>query len=320
MTQQTQATQQPKSPPTPAAGSAPAPEAKLTFWQRLVKAFKQNSIPTAIMAVLWMLLWWCKYAGIQWAILWPFQFLTGALNGLTGNVWGGAVGRTILLILFNSFFRGILANSGDRKKRAKAFKDQTVTQVKDKAKSEITGKIPYYSNLKTAFSLRTPQAWGFSALGLSVAMFAYPFITGDGALINSMVCLALFVNLIKQLASNRGLLISLTNYFLSKKGLKKIDKGQVNRVIAGYALGSALSVGVAALQTASETGFRIWTFCARTLPWILLGLAVLGIFWRFLGPVLIALLKGLGKLLKLIGSLIGKLFKKISSGKGAKKS
>ena len=300
--------------------SAPTAEIKPTFLQKLLKAIKQNAIPTGIMTVLWMLLWWCKYAGIQWAILWPFQFLTGALNGLTGNLWGGAVGRTILLILFNSFFRGILVNSGNRKIRAKAFKDQTITQVKDKAKNEVTGKIPYYKNLKTAFSLRTPQAWGFAALGLSAAIFVYPVITGDGALINTMVCLALFVNLIKQLASNRGLLISLINYLLSKKGLRKIDKGQVNRVVAGYALGSALSVGVASLQFVSDPCFRIWLFCVNTLPWILLILSVFGIFWRFLGPVVFALLKGLGKLLKLIGSLLVKLFKKISAGKGAKKS
>lgn len=287
--------------------------------QRLKLALKQNAIPTGIMTVLWMVLWWCTYAGIQWAILWPFQFLTGALNGLTGNVWGGAFGRTLLLILFNSFFRGILANSGDRKKRTKEFKNLAVSQVKSTAKSNLTGKIPYYSNLKTAFSLRTPQAWGFSALGLSAAIFVYPFITGDGALINTMVCLALFANLIKQLSTNRGLLISLINYLLSKKGLKKIDKGQVNRVIAGYALGSALSVGIAALKTASETGYHIWHFSVTALPWILLALAVLGIFWRILGPMLIALFKGLWKLLKQCASLLSKLLKKMFSGKEVKK-
>ena len=296
-----------------------AVKTKPSFGQRLKRALKQNAIPTGIMTVLWMVLWWCKYAGIQWAILWPFQFLTGALNGLTGNVWGGAFGRTLLLILFNSFFRGILANSGDRKKRTREFKNLAASQVKSTAKSNLTGKIPYYSNLKTAFGLRTPQAWGFSALGLSAAIFVYPFITGDGALINTMVCLALFANLIKQLAANRGLLISLTNYLLSKKGLRKIDKAQVNRVIAGYALGSALSVAIAVLQDGTMREFDIWTFCVTTLPWIILGLAILGIFWRFFAPVLKALLKGLGKLLKWLGGLIAKLFKKITSGKGAKK-
>lgn len=298
---------------TQPAQTAPAAETKQTFWRRLLKAIKQNSIPTGIMTVFWMLLWWCKYAGIQWAILWPFQFLTGALNGLTGNLLGGAVGRTILLILFNSFFRGILINSGNRRMRAKAFKDQTISQVKDKAKSEVTGKIPYYKNLKTAFSLRTPQAWGFAALGLSAAIFVYPIITGDGALINTMVCVALFANLIKQLASNRGLLISLINYLLSKKGLQKIDKGQVNRVIAGYALGSALSVGVAAMRNGTATGEKCWIYSVNYLPWIFLGLAILGIFWRILGPVLIALLKGLGQLIKWLGSLLAGLFKKIFS-------
>lgn len=292
---------------------------KPRFGQRLKTALKQNAIPTGIMTVLWMLLWWCTYAGIQWAILWPFQFLTGALNGLTGNVWGGAFGRTLLLILFNSFFRGILANSGNRKKRTKEFKNLAVSQVKSTAKSNLTGKIPYYANLKTAFSLRTPQAWGFSALGLSAAIFVYPFITGDGALINTMVCLALFFNLIKQLAANRGLLISLTNYLLSKKGLKKIDKGQVNRVIAGYALGSALSVAIAVLQDGTMRELDIWKFCVTTLPWIIFGLAILGIFWRFFAPILKALLKGLGKLLKWLGVQIAKLFKKITSGKGGKK-
>lgn len=301
--------------------SVVTPETKPSFWKRLVSAFKQNSIPTAIMAVLWMLLWWCKYAGIQWAILWPFQFLTGALNGLTGNVWGGAVGRTILLILFNSFFRGILANSGSRKKRAKAFKDQAASQTKDQIADAVTDNIPYLSNLKTAFWVKSPQALGFSVFGLSLALFVYPLITGDGALINTMVCLALFVNLIKQVVSNHGLLISLINRCLSKKGMKKIDKDQIRRLIAGYALGSALSVGIAALREIPwEYSWSVWRFGTKTLPWILLGGAILGIFWKFLGPIVIAIFKGLWKLLKWLGSLVAKLFKKSSGSKEAPKS
>lgn len=270
----------------------------ITMWQ----AIKRNSIPTAFMAVLWMILWWLRSSGIQWAFLWPLHFLTGALNGYSGNVLGGTIGKTILLILFNStvnsIFVGFLANSGNRKKRTKAFKEQMKDNVKSGAKDELLSKIPYYSKLKKALLTKSPQAFGWGALGTSAALFLYPFITGDGALVNSMVCVALSSVLAKQLLTQRGLFITLLNRVLTKKHLKNINRGHVDRVIAGFTLGMALSVPIAALVYVPNAGHILWMICAEIVPWILFVCAIFGIFWKLLGPVVTFIVKGIGKLLK----------------------
>ena len=84
-------------------------------------------------------------------------------------------------------------------------------------------------------------------------------------------------------------------------------------------MGSALGVAIAVLRDGTMREFVIWVFCVTTLPWIIFGLAILGIFWRFFAPVLKVLLSWVGKLLKWLGAQIAKLFKKITSGKGGKK-
>lgn len=289
-------TKKEKKPKTP-----PKNPIALFFWS-LWQAIKRNSIPTAIMALLWMILWWLKSSGIQWAILWPLHFLTGALNGYSGNILGGTIGKTILLILFNSMvnsiFVGFLANSGNRKKRTKAFKNQMKDDVKSGIKNTILEKIPYYSKLKKALLTKSPQAFGWGALGTSSALFLYPFITGDGALVNSMVCLALSSSIGKQVLTQRGLFITLLNRALSKKHLKTINRGYVDRLIAGFTLGMALSVPIAALMYVPKAGTLLWVLCAKALPWILLGCAVVSIFWKLFGPILKFIAKGLGTLLK----------------------
>lgn len=286
-----------KKPKTP-----PKNRFALFFWS-LWQAIKRNSIPTAIMAVLWMILWWLKSSGIQWAILWPLHFLTGALNGYSGNILGGTIGKTILLILFNStvnsIFVGFLANSGNRKKRTQAFKSKMKSDVKSGVKNTLLGKIPYYSQLKKALGTKSPQALGYGLLGVSFALFIYPFITGDGALVNSMVCVALSSSIAKQLLTQRGLFITLINRALSKKHLKTINRGHIDRVIAGFTLGMALSVPIAALMYVPEAGAFLWTLCAKILPWILFAGAVFGIFWKIFGPVF-----------KALGNLPKKLFAK----------
>lgn len=74
----------------------------------MLETLKSSLAPTAVMAVLWLELSWLRAAGTQWAILWPLNFLTGALAGMEGSALGGAIGKAILLICFNSLFRGLL--------------------------------------------------------------------------------------------------------------------------------------------------------------------------------------------------------------------
>ena len=90
------------------AAALPQPKKKPGFWRTMLETLKSSLAPTAVMAVLWLALSWLRAAGIQWAILWPLNFLTGALAGMEGSAVGGVIGKAVLLICFNSLFRGLL--------------------------------------------------------------------------------------------------------------------------------------------------------------------------------------------------------------------
>lgn len=55
-----------------------------TILSNLGVAIKINLVPTAIITILWLILGWLRSAGIQWIILAPLNFLTGALAGVEG--------------------------------------------------------------------------------------------------------------------------------------------------------------------------------------------------------------------------------------------
>ena len=50
------------------AAVQPQAQKRPGFWRTLLETLKTSLAPTAIMAVLWLLLSWLKAAGIQWAI------------------------------------------------------------------------------------------------------------------------------------------------------------------------------------------------------------------------------------------------------------
>lgn len=251
--------------------------------QYLIQLLKMNLLPTAIMTVFWLLLGWIRAAGVQWLVLWPLNFLTGALAGMNGSALGGTIGKTILLVMFNSAFRGILAQRGDWKTRRNSF----WKEFKGEAKSNFFLKmIPQYANLKLILGKRTPQACGWAGLGLGAALLVYPFLTGDGSLVNSMVCVALCVNISKQLMKQRGLLISLINLLLAKKSMRSIDRDVVNRILAGYTVGMAAAVAIAAVGEVPYVGTVLWLLLAKVCPWLLVAAGLLGVCWERVKPYL----------------------------------
>lgn len=243
--------------------------------EAILRFLKANILPTCVLTAFWMFLGWVRAAGIQWAILWPLNFLTGALNGLRGSVVGGTLGKTILLILFNSVFRGMISKRGTLKKRISA----TMGEIKSEGTSAILAKIPQYSNLKTMLKGSTPKLLGYGGLGVGTALLLYPFITGDGSLVNSMVCVALFLNIGKQLVKQRGFLISLINILLEKSERKTIDKDLVNRVIAGFTVGMAAAVPIAAVKAIPTVGVQMWRILTKFLPILFVVAAIVAIFW-----------------------------------------
>ena len=251
------------------AAALPQTEKKPGFWKTLVETLKSSLAPTAIMAVLWLLLSWLKAAGIQWAILWPLNFLTGALAGMEGSAVGGAIGKAILLICFNSLFRGLLM----RRKWDGRRRDNVKDELKAQTKAQLFGRIPQYSNLKLLWKDRSPRMLAAGLLGGAAALAAYPFLTGDGSAMNSMVCVALFLSIGGQIARQRGLLITLLNLLLAKKALRTVNRGFIDRIFAGFAVGMAAAVPVSCTKNL-EAAF-VWPLLAWGLPILL---AALGVF------------------------------------------
>lgn len=238
-------------------------EQKITPAEKLMQAVKFYLAPTALMSLLWLALGWMKSAGIQWLVLWPLNFITGALNGLQGNTLGGIIGKTLLLVVVNSFFRSVVL----RRKREKGsfFKD-----FRSNALSSCLALIPQYTNLKRLAMSGNIKTAGAGFAGMAGALAIYPFITSDGSLVNSMVCLALFLSVGTQIARQRGLIISLINIMLSKNGKRGISRAFVENIFAGFAVGMALALPIAAVGSVPGAG-RLWFVLAKILP-ALLGL------------------------------------------------
>lgn len=235
----------------------------------MLETLKSSLAPTAVMAVLWLALSWLRAAGIQWAILWPLNFLTGALAGMEGSALGGAIGKAILLICFNSLFRGLLM----RRKWDGRRRDNVKDELKAQTKAQLFGRIPQYSNLKLLWKDRSPRMLAAGLLGGAAALAAYPFLTGDGSAVNSMVCVALFLSIGGQIARQRGLLITLLNLLLAKNALRTVNRGFIDRIFAGFAVGMAAAVPVSCTKNL-EAAF-VWPLLAWGLPILL---AALGVF------------------------------------------
>lgn len=251
------------------AAALPQPKKKPGFWRTMLETLKSSLAPTAVMAVLWLALSWLRAAGIQWAILWPLNFLTGALAGMEGSALGGAIGKAILLICFNSLFRGLLM----RRKWDGRRRDNVKDELKAQTKAQLFGRIPQYSNLKLLWKDRSPRMLAAGLLGGAAALAAYPFLTGDGSAVNSMVCVALFLSIGGQIARQRGLLITLLNLLLAKKALRTVNRGFIDRIFAGFAVGMAAAVPVSCTKNL-EAAF-VWPLLAWGLPILL---AALGVF------------------------------------------
>ena len=243
-------------------------------WSRYLWTLVRNSLaPTALMALFWLLLGWVRAAGVQWVILWPLNFLTGALSGLEGSALGGTIGKAILLVIFNSFFRGIVVRrKGDERRRV-----HFLEELKKESVSTVLARIPQYGNLRLLTGDRTPLMLGCGLLGVGIALASYPFLTGNGSLVNSMVCVALFLSVGKQISKQRGLLITLLNIVLARKALRTVNRSAVDRVFAGFAVGMAAAVLVAAVRAVPLVGGALWMLLARVLPWVLI-LAGVGCF------------------------------------------
>lgn len=197
---------------------------------RQFSANLKSSLPVTIMMTLfWLILGWLRSFGIHSALLFPLNFLTGALTGLDGGSFiGGTLGKAILLIIVNNFVRSLITSRGNFMTRAKIG----IIGVW----SSLLRKIPQYFNVKQLF---TKEYWRISinGMGFGMALIGYSFLTGNGSLQNSFVCVLLFAEFGGALVKKRGIIVTLANRLLTLMGLKNVERDMINRLVGGNALG-----------------------------------------------------------------------------------
>lgn len=254
----------------------PGSRKKPEILKKLYELIKDTLVPTAVLTVFWLVLGWLKSAGIKWAILWPLNFLTGALNGLNGSFWGGVIGKTLLAMCISGLVRGVIARKGTKKEKRKEFLSE--------AQNTALSQIPMFDNIKMLLSDRTPLMLGCSGLGVGCALLIYPFITSGGSLVNSMVCLMLFFNICSQISSRQGLLMAILHLILGLKPFTKWNRDAVDRVVIGFAVGMALSVLAALLREIPVVGSVLWWIVVYLGARLLAAAGFVGIFWTKLQP------------------------------------
>lgn len=228
---------------------------------KFVKAVKKNLTFNAFVFLIWLVLGWLRSYGITSLILFPFNFITGALIGVDGgSFFEGVLGKTLMLLLLNSLIRPLIFSTGNKKEKSKkAFAE---------LKSKSLLKIPQYMNIKQLVKVDAVKR-GFNLIGFGTTFLVYPIITGDGSLQNSGVCLLAAIALFKQLKSIRGFIVVFVNDALRKFGKNQINKDSVNRLVSGNALGFACTVVFALLGIsvgyAPFIGFVILLFGAGSI-------------------------------------------------------
>lgn len=238
------------------------------IWNKLYPYIKECLIPTGVITAIWLVLGWLGTAGFYWGIFRVAAFLTGAYNGTGAHFVGGTVGKALYVMCVNNLIINVTVSKKSPKEKWAAFWGGM--------KSNVLEQIPQYENLSYFWGDKDPVLLGSGMLGAGAALLIYPFITSGGALVNASVCLLLAAVILKSLASDSGLIMAIVHLMLKKKPFQSVRRDLVDRLIAGLALGMALSVVVAMCSTV-----RILAVLLRNiLPWILVLGGLAGIFFK----------------------------------------
>ncbi len=237
------------------------------LWGRVEPYIKKCVIPTGVLTGFWLVLGWLGAAGVNWEVLRFLAFLTGAYNGSEGHFISGTVGRAIYIMCINQLFVNVVVSRKSGKEKRAAFLEGF--------KEEVLKKIPQYENFKYFFEDRDTVLLGSGVLGIGVALLTYPLITAGGAAVNTSVCLLVAAVLLKELASDSGLVMAGVHLMLRKKPFSAMRREAVDRFLSGAALGMALSVVVALCSSVRFLAVLL----GGILPWALVLGGLAGIFF-----------------------------------------
>lgn len=204
------------------------------FFMKFMKTLIDNAVITAIIAVTWLILGWLKSYDIDSILLFPFNFISGALNGIDGGSFiGGIIGKAIVLMLLSNLLKPQIFTSND------------ITKILSKHIKQLKAlklpKVLHYNKIKQIF-INEHDKNGYNLIGFGLAFIVYPFITGNGSFQNSGVSLLIAIFLYKELKKQRSHIITIVNSILRKFKKIQISRENIKKIINGNALGFSCTV------------------------------------------------------------------------------
>ena len=247
-------------------------EAKLLLEQEAEKeisdALKKESfylkirtyIPSLVIAGFWIILGYLENLGMQSGIFTILNFFTGAINGLNGSLIGGTIGKALLLVCVNAFFREIIISDEEPENKWK--------MVLPSLKKGLLETIPMYKEVMQIMRLKQADCTTALAAGTAAGILIYPFITGNGSFTNSFVLIMLAVTLFRQLKDNSGLFMVVMHWILSHN--EKISRNIADAAVTGISTGFAGSLVIAACGEIPGAGIVIRRILTYGIPAVLI--------------------------------------------------
>ena len=189
----------------------------------------RQMIPLLFLALFWFILSLLAASGINPWMVRFLSFLTFAQGGMYGGVWGamgGIIGKAVFAYFFTALITPVLSG-----------------------KSPFKGMTMDFRGFFNDLALQGVNAAASLFLGTGLALIAFNFFTGNASTVNSMAGIVGFLLALKALFGRVDLLKGLVLNAANKLSRGKTPSALVvNRVITGYAAGSALAVVLTAFS------------------------------------------------------------------------
>lgn len=227
-----------------------------------ISKLKEMWITMVISCGVWTVLVFLWEKGVRGFLFSLLNFLTGALLSVDGqNVLGGVIGRTFILIVFNTFISSLLIHKGKFKTRF-AF-------AKADFKSGLENLSEYVSSF-SLFATKQKDVIFAGVLGVGLSIIWNAFISGNGYLVNTFPCIALFIILLEQFETKSGFFVAVVNLVARKLGYENICGDAVLAFIEAFMAGCLL-MPIFAFLGLSDAAYAIGVIVAIV--------GVVGLFW-----------------------------------------
>ena len=205
------------------------------FWKKVgieAKKVLKQWYTVVISCGIWSALLYLWSKGIQNGIFVALNYFTGALLSVDGeNIVGGIFGRTIILMVINTFLASIFMHKGSMKKRIAVAAISFRSGLKN---------LNEYVKSFSLFATKQIDVIFAGIMGLGLALICNTFITGNGTFVNSFPCVALFFVLLKQSQAKTGFFLAVINLGARKLGYRDICGDSVVAFFSAFMSGCLL--------------------------------------------------------------------------------